>query len=44
MKSIRKYIESNEVNQEDNTFASVILYAQQREVNGAEIWGNGNIS
>jgi hypothetical protein len=38
MKVIRKYIQSDKVSQEDN-FASIILDAQKREVNGAEIWG-----
>lgn len=43
MKSIKQYIQSNQVNQEDNTFASIILYAQQKEVNGVEIWGENKI-
>lgn len=39
MKSIRKYVESNEVNDEDNTFASIIIKAQSFEVNQAKVWG-----
>jgi hypothetical protein len=39
MKAIRQYVESRDVHEEDNTFASVILFAQQREVNGVQIWG-----
>jgi hypothetical protein len=39
MKAIQKYVQSNEVHEKDNTFVSVILLAQQREVNGVQIWG-----
>ena len=39
MKSIRKYIESNEINDEDNIFASIIIKAQSVEVNQSKVWG-----